>query len=277
MFIGDYPLEIGGFTVLGLLGRGAASVIYAVKDPSTNQVYALKHVVKRNESDQRFIDQALAEHEIGSKLDHPNLRKSVRIIRQRQFLRVTEVLLLLEMVDGVNMKESRPRTLTNMIKVFRAVAKGLQAMHDAGYAHADMKPINILRTKQHGVKVIDFGQSCPLGTIKRRIQGTPDFIAPEQIALDPITRLTDVYNLGATMYWCVTDRNVPAKFSRRRGEVIIDSEPMRDPIYWRPEIPGALNSLILDCIKEDPRLRPRSMEAVRERLAIALHQLEPKK
>ena len=73
-------------------------------------------------------------------------------------------------------------------------------MHAMGYAHCDIKPNNILRNDQGDVKVIDFGQACKIGTIKQRIEGTPDYIAPEQVARRPISAQTDIYNLGALLF-----------------------------------------------------------------------------
>ena len=68
------PHELFGYKVIDRLGEGAASVVYAVADAKTRQVLALKHVIKRGEKDQRFIDQLEQEYKIGSKLSHPNIR-----------------------------------------------------------------------------------------------------------------------------------------------------------------------------------------------------------
>src|SRR5205809_142124 len=80
-------------------------------------------------------------------------------------------------------------------------SSGLEALHHMGYIHCDLKPNNILVDPGGQVKVIDLGQACKVGTAKSRIQGTPDFIAPEQVKCEAVTARTDVFNLGATMYW----------------------------------------------------------------------------
>ena len=74
--------------------------------------------------------------------------------------------------------------------------------------------MNYYRAKGKWKKVIDLGQSCPIGTVKPRIQGTPDYIAPEQVHRRPITPLTDVYNFGATMYWVLTRQHVPTALAK---------------------------------------------------------------
>ena len=92
-------------------------------------------------------------------------------------------------------------------------------MHQMGYAHCDIKPNNILRNDTGKVKVIDFGQSCKIGTVKERIQGTPDYIAPEQVARRPISVQTDVFNLGATLYWALTGKLIPTLYTvNKKGE-----------------------------------------------------------
>src|SRR5512134_328521 len=102
--------EILGYEVLGTLGHGARSTIFAVKD-SNNHVYALKRVIKNGQADQRYIDQAVSEHEVAQKFDHPTLRKSFKLIRHRQLIRVSEVHVLMEMVDGLTMEQHKPKDL----------------------------------------------------------------------------------------------------------------------------------------------------------------------
>ena len=82
---------------------------------------------------------------------------------------------------------------SEVVRIFQAVASAMGHMHSMGFIHADMKPNNIIVGSKNGaVKVIDFGQSCSIGTRKARIQGTPDFIAPEQVKLRPLDARTDV-------------------------------------------------------------------------------------
>ena len=172
---------IAGYEVLTTIGYGARSTIYAVQDPKAGQVYALKRVLKTDPEDQRFIDQTVTEHHVASRIDHPNIRRTHRLIRRKHLWRTTEVLLLMELVDGVSLEQQRPRTLVETVAVFQTIAGALSELHRVGYAHADMKPSNVLLHAGDEVKIIDFGQSCRIGTVKQRIQGTPDYIAPEQV------------------------------------------------------------------------------------------------
>ena len=262
-----------GFEVLASLGRGARSTIYAVKDED-DQVYALKHVIKRELIDQRFLDQAVADHEISSRFDHPNLRRSYRTIRHRKLIRTDEVAVLMEFVDGLSLQEGRVKDVLTVCQLCGQVALGLKAMHEAGLVHADIKPANVLVTEAGIVKVIDFGQSCEIGTIKERIQGTPDYIAPEQVHRQPITPLTDVFNLGATMYWLLTGRHIPTMIPQGEpGLVKQGSADCPPPQEINPAVPTALSRLVVDCTRHELRNRPNSMTQVFGRLELAAAQI----
>ena len=268
--------QIAGFDIISTLGEGAHSTIYEVRDKS-GQRLVLKRVVKEGPSQQRFIDQALREHEVAAKIDHPRVRKSLKVIKQRNVIRVSEVLVLMEMVDGVTLEKYQPKDLIITCEIFRQAAEGLQAMHEAGYVHADIKPNNIMLTKTDGVKLIDFGQSCKSGTTKERIQGTPDYIAPEQVKPEPITEQTDMFNLGASFYWILTGKHAPTLIPKKsKGVTLKSDEPARDcppVIELNPEVSPALSSLVMNCIEHKPQNRPQSMAQVMDRLAISVEQI----
>lgn len=264
--------NILGFHVLATLGRGARSVIYAVKDKDQN-VYALKVVVRGDDNDQRYLEQTQIDHDVASKLDHPALRRSYRLIRQRKLIGSGEMAILMEFIDGQTLEEFPSRDVVQLCGIWRQVAQGLSAMHNAGLVHADIKPTNILVTDDGQVKVIDFGQSCEIGTIKPRIQGTPDYIAPEQVRREPITPQTDVFNLGATMYWMLTGRHVPTLIANSQEIGLKADDQCPPPRDVNPQVPPALSNLVMSCVQPQPRHRPETMERVYSRLEIAAHQV----
>ncbi len=266
--------KILSYDVMAILGQGARSIIYAVKDKKNN-VFALKHVIKGENDDQRYIDQAVLEHQIAQAVNHGSLRKSFKLIRRRELLRVHEVIVLMELVDGMTLEHYQFKSLIDFCQVMQKVADGLRAMHDAGYVHADIKPNNIMVDEKQVVKLIDFGQSCPIGTIKPRIQGTPDYIAPEQVKRKQITPHTDIYNLGATMYFLLTRQHVPTVMPIAEGmSVALKSDRVcPPPRNIDPKIPPALSGLVMQCIELDAAERPQSMNLVYQRLGMALSQL----
>ena len=271
--------QIAGYDVVATLGEGAASKLYRVRDKHGKE-FCLKRVVKNSASEQRYIDQAVTEYEISKKIDSPLIRKVHKLIRQRALLRTSEVLVLMELVEGQTLEMVKFNGMVSYCKLFHAAAKALKCMHDAGYVHADIKPNNIMLTAEGKVKLIDFGQSCKNGTVKERIQGTPDYIAPEQVKRQPITPKTDMFNLGATMYWLLTDKRVPTMMPRKgraaQETVQLRSEEpekrLQPPIELRPDCPPALSNLILECVAKDPADRPDHMQSVMDRVEIAAGQ-----
>ncbi|MEC9373726.1 MAG: serine/threonine-protein kinase [Planctomycetota bacterium] len=270
--------KAAGFNVLAELGQGAASVIYLVQDPKTKQIWALKHVVKETQKDQRFLDQAEAEYEVAAKLDHPVVRKIPRLVKNRKLLQVKDLFLVMEYVDGVSIEKHPPSRLTDAVLIFQRVAEGLAHMHDRGFVHADMKPNNVVVCDDSAVKIIDLGQSCPVGAVKERIQGTPDYIAPEQVHRRQITPRTDVYNLGATMYWVLTQKHIPTALPK--GDSLVTSleddfiEKPKPVSELNPRVPQRLNDLIMQCVEVNPDNRPESMKVVADRLGLIYAQLK---
>ena len=274
--------EIAGYRILAKVGEGAASTLYAVQDSKTKQVWALKHVLKSTEKDQRFLDQVEGEYAVGSKLDHANIRGVEKLIKHRKRLRVVAVSLLLELVDAHTLEEQQPPTHAQIVRIFKEVANGLSHMHGRGYVHADLKPSNILITDQGHIKIIDLGQACNIGTVKTRIQGTPGYMAPEQAHRQAITAKTDVYNFGATMYWVLCKDVIPTALPPKddtsslfKGALDADMvEPPIPPHKKNPRVHPLLSKQILDCVKIDPHDRPESMEFVANRLELIADLLE---
>jgi serine/threonine-protein kinase len=123
------------------------------------------------------------------------------------------------------------------------------------------------------VKVIDFGQSVKIGTIKERIQGTPDFIAPEQVARRPISVQTDIFNLGATLYWCLTQRHIPTLYTvNKKGENSFLLHARIDtPQDINPKVPVPLSNLVMEMVETKAQKRPADMDQIVTRLELVKH------
>jgi serine/threonine-protein kinase len=256
------------------LGVGARSTIYKVLDPNTKQIFALKHVQRNDAKDIRFIEQMEAEYEISRAFNHKNLRRSYELkIIKTLLLKVSEAFLVMEYFDGLPLETGLPTDLLEVVDTFIQAAEGLKAMNQMGFVHCDIKPNNILRDRFGRVKVIDFGQSCRVGTVKDRIQGTPDFIAPEQVNRKPVTIQTDVYNMGATLYWAVTGQHIPTLYTvNKKGEnsFLLDAT-IPTPIELNPKCPLPVSNLILECVSTSMSRRPADMDAIIRRLELGKH------
>jgi len=265
------------YDVLERLGEGARSTIYAVSDPKTRQIFALKHVVRAEQKDIRFIEQMETEYEISHLFTHPGLRKTYELkIIKTMLVKVTEAFLVMELFDGKPLDVRPPTEMMDILDTFIQAAQALKAMHQMGWAHCDIKPNNILRNDKGQVKVIDFGQSCKMGTIKERIQGTPDYIAPEQVNRKPINQQTDVFNLGATLYWNLTGKPIPTLYTVNKGgenSFLIDAR-IDTPIDLNPKVPPAVSNLVMECVSTKLQKRPADMDAVVNRLELGRHVLQ---
>ncbi len=262
------------YDVIERLGEGAGSVIYAVRDPQTNRKYALKHVPRLNEKDIRFVEQMKAEFAISRQFDHPNLRKSFDLkINKSLLMKVSQAFLLMEYVEGMALDQRRPTSLSEIIDTFVQVARGLKSMHQLGYIHCDLKPNNIIRNDNGVVKVIDFGQAAKAGTIKERIQGTPDYIAPEEVSRRPIVPQTDVYNFGATLYFTLANKPIPTLYTvNKKGEnSFLMDNLIPTPAQLNPQVPPILSNLVMEAISSKIEKRPPDMDAVITRLELSQH------
>ena len=266
---------VEGYRVLQEIGRGAASIIYLVQDPKTKQIWALKHVEKRNPKEQRFLDQAEQECKISQAVNHPAIRKIQQMIKKGSLLNTRELYLVMELVDGQSLERYQASGMLELVNIYRQVASGMAAMHDAGYVHADMKPHNIIvGTDFDGnmtPKIIDLGQGCRIGTVKERIQGTPDYIAPEQVHRREITPRTDVDNLGASMYWSLTGKNIPTAMGAKNDSLVgsLDDAMIEKatPIQeLNPDVPDRLAEVIMQSVEVSPDRRPESMHKVADRM-----------
>jgi len=270
--------SVPGYVVYERLGTGARSTIWLVVDQTTGRQYALKRVRRRPNEDDRYLKQAINDFEVSSRVEHPVLRRSYRLWRVRRFLQLREVRILMELVEGRTLEQIGPMGTHGLLRIFIRVAEGLHALHHQHYVHTDIKPNNIMVADSGEVKIIDFGQSCPLGHIKGRIQGTPDYIAPEQVEKGiPLTERTDVFNLGATLYWAVTGRVYPTVMPSKKRPGGIDLVGPREappPHELNPKVPMALSRLIMDCCRENPKDRPAGMPEVIRRLEVAQHVLD---
>jgi eukaryotic-like serine/threonine-protein kinase len=269
---------VAGYTVYERLGTGARSSIWLVADRRSGEQFSLKRVTRRATDDLRYLGQAQNDFEIASQLNHPHLRKSFEIRKIRRLFQLKELHVLMEYVDGRTLEQIGPLGSDDLLTIFMRVAQGLEALHQLGYVHADIKPNNIMIGQGGVVKIIDFGQSCPLNHVKGRIQGTPDYIAPEQVQKGvPLTERTDIFNFGATLYWAITGKAYPTVMPSRKRATGIDLMGPREappPHELNPNVPTALSRLVMDCCQAHPKDRPSDMREVQYRLEVSQHILD---
>jgi len=155
--------------------------------------------------------------------------------------------------------------MAQLVLIFNQVAAALVHMHRRGVFHGDLKPGNIMVTKTGKVKLIDFGTAWLKGEAKNRIQGTPQYMAPESATEKIVDERTDIYNFGATMYRMFTGRYANPGSMPRTGDNL--KSKLVPPMQINPSVPGTLNETILACLQISPDKRPAGMFEIEHQLA----------
>jgi predicted Ser/Thr protein kinase len=251
------------YRVVGLLGRGGMGEVYRADDLELNQAVALKFLperVARNPSDLARLRQ---EVRIARQVSHPNVCRTYDIAEADG-----QVFVVMEYVDGEDLASvlrrlSRP-TPDKAIEIARQLCLGLGAAHENGVLHRDLKPANIMIDGRGRVRITDFGLAVTAEEIATRgaVEGTPGYMAPEQLATGKSTAQSDIYALGLVLYELFT--------GRRASEMAVKPDPMRPdsesgvrtPSSLVAGIDPAVEHAILRCLDRDPTRRMQSAYAV---------------
>ncbi|MFW6164459.1 MAG: serine/threonine protein kinase [Planctomycetota bacterium] len=287
---------IKGYEVLDTVGNGAGSIVYRAMDIARQRLVAIKHVTRKTvaaiEKARRsgrtgngrvgtharlpydsFFAQVRNEHRVLRTLDRnsysPHILKVYDLITVRRFFRISGYDLVTEFIDGHSLREKRDYPMIELIRYFRQAASALAYLHAHKILHADMKPHHVFIAADGTAKLIDFGQARFFADPPGRIQGTVDFMAPEQAKGKPVDARTDVYGLGATMYWALTGQANRPALSGMGGGVgfTVGYAGRADSVREKnPDCPPALDTLVIACCERRPEKRPKSMAEVMARL-----------
>lgn len=256
------------YRVVNTLGEGAGSTILQIADKNGGKRYALKTVRKHEPEDDIYIDQLRTEYEAAQKLNHPAIARIYDLKMKKSWFRVVGADLLMELVDGKTLDEIEAPELSQLVLMFSQVASAMAHMHRRGVYHGDLKPSNIMLTKNGQVKLIDFGTAWVRGVDKNRVQGTPQYIAPEQATEKVVNERTDIYNLGATMYRMFTGRYAQPDIPRPGVE-----RKLTAVNKINPRVLSKLNNLVLACLQLNPEKRPAGMFEIRETLSAVIKEM----
>ena len=257
---------IGPIQPLGTLGHGAHSTILHVRRRKDGRQYALKVVPIAGREERKFLDQAKFEFRVASLLQHPNLLRIHRLECERDWLfRVRKVQLLLDYVNGKTLDQVPGLTMPKKVQIFEKIADALAHMHRRGVCHADIKPNNVMLSRTGEVKVIDFGLAWIKGEPKGRVQGTPEYMAPEQGKETTVTEQSDVYNLGATMYRILSGHLPPSAIQSGMNRHMFAQLYLPVSAHVAT-VPKPLCDLVNRCMAYKAAQRPQRMADVRTEL-----------
>jgi hypothetical protein len=257
------PAQIGTrYTVLERLGLGGMAVVYRVLDTGRDLEVALKQLIEVENADRRRKINALFEREfyVLAQLSHPS------VVQAYDFgLDPAGPFYTMELLDGGDLNARAPLPFRTCCELAVQICSALSLIHSRRYLHRDLSPRNIHCSRDGRAKLIDFGAMIPMGP-SRQIVGTPAFTAPEAIQGLPLDARTDLFSLGATLYFALTGHS---PFAARVFEDLREAwrEQPRLPSEIAPDVPPELDALVMSLLRVDPAHRPRSAFEVMQRLA----------
>jgi len=264
-----FPLSPPGYELVRRLGGGGMGDVFLAREYASARDVAMKFL--RSPSSSTGVERFLAEVRALARIDHPNIVKflATDFYRDQPFF-------TMEYVSGGNLAErvsaGKPLPPLEAARLIACAARAVQAAHMVQVLHRDLKPSNILLSADGTVKVSDFGLA-KLTDVDDSVTGdeplgTPGYMPPEQIARDrgPVGPASDVYGLGATLYYLVTGR---APFvGENKLEIVARVErDLPDRLRaLRPEVPAVLEAVALKCLEKDPSARYASAAELADEL-----------
>jgi len=266
----------GRYRVLHRLGAGGMADVYLAQDEQLDREVALKLLHRRFAEDPGFVERFRREAQAAASLQHPNV---VSVFDRGTF--EDTYYIAMEYLDGRTLKrlirEEAPLDTTRAIDLTIQMLKAARFAHRRGVIHRDLKPHNVIVDSGDHVKVTDFGiarAGASDMTETGSIMGTAQYLSPEQAQGHAVSAPSDLYSVGIVLYEMLTGR-VPFD-----GESPVSialkhvSEAPIPPSQFNPEIPSALEQVVLWSLNKDPADRPAdadqfimALEQVREALA----------
>lgn len=269
----ELPLtRVDRYEIIAPIGTGGMGTVYKAIDPQRDLTVAIKVLDRRYDVDKRRRrrDYLGREIMIAASLDHPNIiRMHKEIIVQEDTNGNMRRCLLMELVDGPNLRKyinDRGLSIKEMIEICKKLCTGLNFLHQNNVVHRDVKPENFLLTRDLTcVKIVDFGLSKLTGGWRalwdKEGGGTRRYMSPEQLAKKKLDARSDIFSLGITMYELFTGRHPCSGRDTRQVLRQLRSSKYRfdPPSKHNPEIPRALDKIILKALRRKPESRYQSV------------------
>lgn len=201
------PARLGAFVLLEMLGKGGMGAVYRALDTTLDRQVAIKVMRGALGHNLQFSADLAHEARAAAALNHPNVAHVYTFGEE-----MGQPYIVMELAAGGRLdkiiKEEGSLDEARALRVASEVAQGLQAAHEAGLIHADIKPANIVFDEKGAAKVVDFGlaQSASHAVEGGESWGTPFYVSPEQVRKQKIDHRTDIYSLGATLFHALTGR-----------------------------------------------------------------------
>ncbi|MDP8908336.1 MAG: serine/threonine protein kinase, partial [Chloroflexota bacterium] len=263
---------IGKYRVERLLGRGGMGVVYEATQLSLDRRLALKVLRPELSEDPLFVERFRREGRLQAALDHPHVLPVYEAGESEQGL-----FLAMRLVPGKSLAELLAEGSLNVgraLTLLRQVAGALDAAHEAGLVHRDVKPRNVLVDPSDHAYLADFGLTRVGGesgvTASGELVGTVAYLAPEVIAGEPASPASDRYAFAAMVFECLAGEPVFPRASDAAVLYAHTSERRPRITQRRPELPTELDAVLARALDKDPRKRPHSATAIIDEIERAL-------
>ncbi|MCF0222783.1 MAG: serine/threonine protein kinase [Fibrobacter sp.] len=251
------------YELLGTLGKGGMGNVYKALDKKLKREVAFK--ILDSSSDQEAIQRFYMEAQAMKELDHQNIVHVFDFGQQNN-----QLFIAMTYVQGTNLSEilrnKEQLSFEAIDLIIRQIARGLLYAHSKGIVHRDVKPSNIMLTRDNRVYIMDFGISYIREMEKERLtrtgmtMGTPEYMSPEQCHGDSVTLQSDIYSMGVILYEMTCGRlpfegNRPVEIALKHVQ---DQPPA--PELFRKDMPRGLSELILKCLRKKLNERFHDMQ-----------------
>ena len=248
------------YEILGRIGSGGMSVVYKAKCHTLDRLVAIKVLKEEFASDENFVSKFKMEAQAAARLSHPNIVNVYDVVDEGNLHYI-----VMELIEGITLKSyiEKKGFLENKeaIGIAIQVAQGIAAAHEQHIIHRDIKPQNIIISRDGNVKVADFGiaRAVSSQTMNATAVGSVHYISPEQARGGYCDERSDIYSFGITMYEMVTGR-VPFEGDNTVAVALAHLEtPITPPSQLNPVVSSGLEQIILKCTQKKPDRRYSSI------------------
>ena len=251
------------YEILEKIGSGGMSVVYKAQCHTLNRLVAIKVLKEEFAFDKAFIDKFKLEAQAAARLSHPNIVSVYDVVEEGSLHYI-----VMELIEGITLKNyiEKKGCLENKeaIGIAIQVASGIAAAHSHHIVHRDIKPQNIIISRDGKVKVADFGiaKAVSAQTMNATAVGSVHYISPEQARGGYCDERSDIYSFGITLYEMVAGK-VPFEGDNTVAVALAHLEdPVVPPTQYNPDIWPGLEQIILKCTQKRPDRRYGNMEDV---------------
>ena len=259
------------YQIISRVGSGGMADVYKAKDQKLDRLVAVKVLKPEFREDTNFVAKFGKEAQAAAGLSHPNVVNVFDVGEDRGLYYI-----VMELVERITLKAYITRKGKLSVKEATSIAiqvsLGLEAAHNRGIVHRDVKPQNIIISTDGKVKLSDFGiaKATNSNTITANVMGSVHYSSPEQVRGGASDARSDIYSLGITMYEMVTGR-VPYDGDTTVAVAIKHlQEEMVPPSRYTPDIPYSMEQIILKCTQKNPDRRYQNMAQLIEDLKRSL-------